>query len=261
LKQEAPAKLVKSAIRTVALFSVFAEAGRPLSLGELAARLEAPKSSCYELLQTLIHLGYIMAIDEGRSYYPSRRLHEVSEQINRFNPIKERIQNELKALRNLTGETVFICRLQGNKVAYLEVFEGTHAIRYTARVGDLKPIHASAAGKALLDGLDEDARDRLFAELALTRHNDNTLTEQKTLEANLAECRQQGIYTTSGENLPDVMDMAYPVKIRGRLLAIGLAGPIPRMESHFASYRGALMDTVKKVQTEDLPGPLAISAT
>lgn len=257
MKQEAPAKLVKSAIRTVALFNVFAEAGRPLSLGELAVRLEAPKSSCYELLQTLIHLGYVMAIDEGRGYYPSRRLYEVAEQINRFNPIKERIQNELKALRNLLGETVFIGRLQGNRVAYLEVFDGTHTIRYTAREGDLKPIHASAAGKALLDSLEGEARSRQFAELELTRRNENTLTAPEALEANLADCRQRGIYTTRGEDLPDVMDMAYPVRIRGRLLAIGLAGPMPRMESHFASYRQALMDTVEKVQAEDFSVPAA----
>lgn len=255
LKQEMPAKLVKSAIRTVALFATFAEAGRPLSLGEVAARLKAPKSSCYELLQTLIHLGYIHAIDEGRSYYPSRRLYEVAEQINRFNPIKERIQNELKALRNLLGETVFICRLQGTKVVYMEVYEGTHAIRYTAQVGNLKPVHASAAGKALLDSLDEEGRDKLFAEMSLARHSDNTITERQALETNLAQCREKGIYTTCGEDLPDVMDMAYPVRVRGRLLAIGLAGPMQRMESHFDSYREALMDTMKRIQTEDFVAP------
>ena len=162
MTQERPAKLVKSAIRTVALFNVFAEAGRPLSLGELAERMAAPKSSCYELLQTLIHLGYVIAIEEGRSYYPSNRLYEMAEQISRINPIKEKIQNELKALRNRTCETVFIGRLQGNNATYLEVFDGTHTIRYTARAGELKPVHACAVGKALLDSLEDEPRDRLI---------------------------------------------------------------------------------------------------
>ena len=73
---------------------------------------------------------------------------------------------------------------------------------------------------------------------------------------NLATCRERDIYTTCGEDLSDVMDMAYAVKIRGRLLAIGLAGPLSRMESHFDTYRQALMDTVSKVQGEDHAVPV-----
>ena len=243
-KTEAPPKLVKSAIRTIELFSVFADAKRPLSLAELAGKMGAPKSSCHELIQTLIHLGYIIAINEGRSYYPSRRLFEMAEQINTFNPIKEKIENQLKHLRDLTGETVFIGRLHGESVVYTEVFDGTHTIRYTARSGDVKSVHASALGKALLGSLDDADRNRLIGNLKLTRYNDNTITGKKALKDNLEQCRRLGVYTTVGEQFPDVMGMAFPVEVQGHLLAIGLAGPINRMEQNFTTYRKALMAAV-----------------
>ena len=247
MKNEGSIKQVKSAIRTIALFDVFAELKRPMSLGELAARMNVPKSSCHELLQTLIQIGYIMVIDAGKSYYPSRRLFEMAEKINSFNPVKERVQSELKALRDLTGETVVIGRLQGNKVVYTEVFDGTHTIRYSARSGDLKAIHASALGKALLHSMDETVQRKLLAELKLTRFNANTITRKNELKENLDKCRLQGVYTTIGEHLADVMGIACPVLIQGYPLAIGIVGPIPRMQKNLENYSKALMDTVNRV--------------
>lgn len=245
-KDPAP-KLVKSAIRTLALFGVFADATRALSLGEIAARMDAPKSSCYELLQTLVHLGYIIALDGGKHYYPSRRLYELAEQINRFNPIKEKIQTQLKQLRDRTGETIIIGRLQGNSVVYTEVFDGTHTIRFTARSGDLGALHASALGKALLSTLEPTALDSLLDELDFEAFNEQTLPDKDALTANLTESRETGIYTAIGEHSTDVMALAAPVTIQGYQLAISVAGPISRVRQHADSYAMALQDTITRI--------------
>lgn len=242
-------KLVKSAIRTLSLFSVFADAGRALSLGDIAERMDAPKSSCYELLQTLVHLGYIIALDGGRHYYPSRRLYELAEQINRFNPIKEKIQTRLKQLRDRTGETVIIGRLQGNNVVFTEVFDGTHTIRYTARSGDIGTVHSSALGKALLASLEPEAKKRLLDELAFEIFNEQTLPDKNALEANLAQGKDDGIYTAIGEHSADVMALAVPVKIQGYQLAISIAGPISRVQPKAHDYARALKETIAEIST------------
>ena len=247
MNAETPPKLVKSAIRTVNLFAVFAEARRPLTLAEVAERMAAPKSSCYELIQTFVHQGYMFALDDGKSYYPSRRLYEMAAQINAYNPIKQKIEERLRRLRDTTGETVMIGRFQGKNVVYTEVFDGTHSIRYTARSGDLKSVHASALGKALLSALDEDGRKRTLASVKLTRYNDNTITDKKALAENLAQGEAQGVYTTVGEHLPDVMGMALPLQVQGYLLAVGLAGPLSRMEQHFATYAEALREVIREL--------------
>lgn len=240
MKNSDSTKMVKSAIRTIQLFSVFSEKKRPLSLAELSASMDAPKSSCFELVQTLIQLGYILVIDGGKSYYPSRRLFETAEQINQFNPIKEKVENELRRLRDATGETIFIGRFQGNQVVYSDVFEGTHAVRYTPNAGDLKAMHASALGKALLGSLDEAQQNQLITGLKLTRFNENTITRKKDLKENLMQCEAQGIYTSVGEHLVDVMGLSIPTKIQGHQLAIGMAGPIQRMQKNLKSYSQAL---------------------
>lgn len=247
IRKDAAPKLVKSAIRTLSLFAVFADAGRALSLGEVAERMEAPKSSCYELLQTLVHLGYIIALDGGRHYYPSRRLYELAEQINRFNPIKEKIETQLKQLRDRTGETVIIGRLQGNNVVYTEVFDGTHTIRFTARSGDLGALHASALGKALLSTLEPAALESLLDELAFEIFNERTLPDKEALHTNLAEGRESGIFTAIGEHSTDVMALAAPVKIQGYQLAISVAGPLSRVQENVDRYVTALQHTITQI--------------
>jgi len=173
----------------------------------------------------------------------------MAQQINQFNPIKEKVENELKRLRDVTGETVFIGRLQGNKVVYSDVFDGTHTVRYTATAGDLKAVHASALGKALLASLDETAQNQLITELKLTRFNENTITKKKDLKENLLQCEKHGLYTTLGEHLADVMGLAVPVKIQGNQLAIGMAGPIPRMQKNLKSYSQALKDAAGAINS------------
>lgn len=247
MKNNGSIKLVKSAVRTMELFSVFADARRPLSLGELAEGMGAPRSSVYELIQTLVHLRYILVIEEGKSYYPSRRLYDIAGQIYAFNPIKEKVQKELRRLRDKTGETVVIGRLQGDQVIYDEVFDGVHTIRYTARSGDLKSVHASALGKALLGALEEGVRQDLIRGLELTRFNDRTIGTEAALQANLEQCRREGVYTTEGEHMADVMGIAAPVNIQGHQLAVGMAGPIPRMRDNLASYTRALMEAVSRI--------------
>lgn len=243
-RKDAAPKLVKSAIRTLSLFAVFADATRALSLAEIAERMDAPKSSCYELLQTLVHLGYVIALDGGRHYYPSRRLYELAEQINRFNPIKEKTQAHLKELRDRTGETVIIGRLQGNSAVYSEVFDGTHTIRYTARSGDVGSLHSSALGKALLATLEPESREKLLDALAFEIFNEQTLPDKEALKANLAQSRDEGIYTAIGEHSADVMALAAPVRIQGYQLAISIAGPISRVKQHANAYATALRETI-----------------
>lgn len=250
MKNAGSPKLVKSAIRTMELFAAFAEAKRPLSLAEVAAALGAPKSSCHELIQTLVHLGYVLVIDDGKNYYPSRRLMDLGEQINRFNPIKQRVEDVLKRMRDETGETIFIGRIQGQQAVYNEVFDGTHVIRYTARAGDLKDLHVSSIGKALLASLDEGDREQLISRLSLQCFNEHTITQKAELLKHIQSGMETGVFTSVGESLPDVMGVAVPVRIQGHRLAFGLAGPVSRVEKNLPFYIRVLQEGQVEIQRQ-----------
>jgi len=231
---------VKTALRTLDVFEAFRVARTPLSLTELARVIGSPVSSCSALIHTLKGEGYLYHPGNGRKLYPTKRLLEQAQEIARHDPLLQRLLPALTDLRDETGETVILGKLQDDAVVYLELLEGLQTVRYTARAGDIKPLHASAIGKALLGTLPEAARERLLARITLSANTPHTITVADALRADLDAGRAAGLFVTRGENVVDVMALATVVAPQGEALGIALAGPLNRMETHFAAYSAAL---------------------
>ncbi|HSC96690.1 MAG TPA: IclR family transcriptional regulator [Burkholderiales bacterium] len=216
--------------RTLLMFEAFAGRGEPLTLSELARLLSIPVSTCFNLMRTLQARGYLYEVGGRKMFYPTARLLEKARAIASRDPIRAQLQPHLEALRDETGETVILGKRLGDEVVYLSVVEGVHSIRYTASVGDLKPLYSSAAGKALLGALPAPEREALVARLRLARVTAATITQRAQLLREIDQGVKRGWFTTRGENVADVMALAAPVNVGGDTVAVALAGPIHRME-------------------------------
>ena len=232
---------VKTAGRTLALFEAFRRARAPMTLTRLAAELGAPISSCHGLVRTLSARGYLYTSERTRTIYPTKRLFEIAETIARHDPILERVGPVLAELRDATGETVLLGRRQADAVLYLDVVEGRHTVRYSARPGDIKPLHSSAIGKALLGRLNAGERAALFARMPLARYTPATIIDIGALEADLATGTARGWFATRGENVADVMGMAVTADAGGEVLGLAVAAPLARAEANEAAYARALL--------------------
>lgn len=232
---------VKTAGRTLDLFETFAKAQTPLSLSELARALNAPPSSCFNLIRALQARGYLYSVQPRRQLYPTRRLFDVASAIAVGEPWMVRIEPILTRLRNQTHETVILGKRQGDRVVYLNIIEGPQSIRYTARAGDLKPLHSSSIGKALLGALDPTELADMLKQLTLNRVTEATITDHDTLLVNLDRGRKLGYFVTMGENVADVMAVATTVRLDSDVYGIAIAGPIHRMEDDLTRHVSALM--------------------
>ncbi len=232
--------MVKTAGRTLDVFEAFAAAKGPLTLSELARAIGAPVASCFGIVRTLEERGYLYGVRARRGLYPTKRLLEQARVIAAHDPLLDRLEGALAVLCERTGETVLLAKRSGDRAVYLDVLEGPQTVRYTARVGDLKPLHSSAVGKALLATLDDTERRRLLGRLPLVRVTPATITSRRALAADLAAGRGRGWYVTRGENVPDVMAVAVPVTLTDETFAIAVAGPMHRMAPH-ADRQGALL--------------------
>src|SRR3546814_11047957 len=113
-----------------------------------------------------------------------------------------------------------------------------------SRAGELKPIHASAIGKALLTTAPADERADLVKRVALPAVTGNTITGRDELLAEIAAAEARGWSQTRGENVADVMAIAVPFKVDGAAYAHAIAGPIGRMEPLAAIGRAACRERV-----------------
>lgn len=229
--------------RVLDIIEAFHAARRPLSLTELAGAIGAPKSSCHAIVATLVARGCLYTLARPRALYPTRRLHDLAWEILRHDPFIETALPQMEALRDASRETVIFGKRQGNAVVYLQVVEGTHPIRYSATPGEIKPLHSSAIGKAILAGLRESELRMLLQDLALPAVTEATLVDREAILADVAAGRRLGYQVTRGENVPDVWAVAASLAIHDETVAVAVAGPRHRMEGNLQECARLLVAT------------------
>lgn len=229
--------------RVIDIFEAFERAQKPLSLTALAEMAGIPKSSCHAIVGTLAARGYLYSLSRPRALYPTRRFFDLTGAIQAKDLFVERMLPMLERLRDASRETIILGKRQGDAVIYLQVVEGTHAIRYSAQPGEFKPLHSSAIGKALIGSLKEAELRAAVAARALPRITENTLTDQDALITDILESRRRGYFVTRGENVPDVWAVSAFLSLNAETLAVAIAGPRHRMEHNIAECAKLLVAT------------------
>ena len=232
---------VKTAVRTVNLFEVFSRRKGPMTLTQISESLSAPISSCHGLVRTLIGMGYLYTSEQTRAIYPTKRLLDIAQTIAAHDPVLESVVPLLKDLRDSSNETILLGRRQGDVILYLDVIEGAQTVRYSAGVGEMKPLHSSAIGKAFLGRLEPAERAAQIARLPLDLHTPNTIAERENLEADLTQGVAKGYFVTRGENVVDVMGLATTVEVFGDVFGVAIAAPLARMEAEETTQAARLL--------------------
>lgn len=227
---------VKTAVRTLDLFEVFARVQGPLSLTELANLLGSPASSTHALVKTLRQRGYVYVLEDRKLIFPTKRILAVSELIARSDPIIEIMQPEMKKLLAATDETIILGKRQGDYITYLDVMESSRSIRYSAKPGDIKPLHSSAIGKAMLSTLSDSELLAMARKIGLKKVTDTTIVTVDALMEDIQTSRERNLFITRGENVPDVMALAVCIKLGGEPVAVAITGPMERVSKKEAEY-------------------------
>lgn len=221
---------IKTADRTLDLIELFAREQRPLSLSDLAGLLSMPVSSAHGLVKTLQARGYLYELGRRQGYYPTRKLTTLAQAINAATPLLDTLAPELEGLRDATGETVVLAKRQGPQLTYLEVVPSRHGVRFSPAVGEVKALHCTATGKALLGAMPQADRAAFIATLTLDARTPVTITDPTVLLADIERGAKRGWHAIVGENIPDLMSIGAPLRIGDEIYALGLGGPTPRFK-------------------------------
>lgn len=241
---------VEAAVRALRIFEVFAFEGRPLSLAELTRCLDIPSSSCLLLIRTLRRRGYLYETSNRTGYYPTRRMLDHAVNIASHETIVERLTPTLAALRDRTEATIALSKLQGDHAIFLVVFNSPHTQRVRVTAGTLRPLHATATGKALIACMEPEDRQELLDRLTFTRFTPRTVIERPAFEAELQRMSERGWFSSERETLPDLASVSVPLQMGAESYAITISEPAYLMEKHLQDHVQALTQLATELRSE-----------
>jgi len=218
---------VKSATRTLDILEFVVGCGRPVGAAEIAAALAIPVSSLSYLLGTLVERGYLLR--SGRFLSPGPALSRLSPTAATA-ALGDRVHPVVRSVSLQLNETVSFFVRHGYEMEAIAGEVAAQALRYTIEVGRLVPLHAFAAGKAILATFEPAELEDYFSGTPLARFTGTTVTDEAVLRAEIAEIARTGTARTNAEYTPGIIGIGRAVLSGGSLLgAISVAIPAVRI--------------------------------
>jgi DNA-binding IclR family transcriptional regulator len=213
--------------RIAAIMDAFDQGEPVLTLSDLSAAANLPKSTVHRLVEQLRALGWLER-DCHNGYRIGMRLFELGGLAPQYNQLRDAAYPHLHALAAKTGLAVQLGVLDHCEVVYLEriVIGG---FELPTRLGGRMPAHCTGLGKAML-AFDDMAADVVLGS-TLARYTDHTITDAEALRVNLARVRASGVAFDLRESHDGLGCVAAPLRNSGRAIgAISVTGPLIRMD-------------------------------
>ena len=236
---------VKQITNLFALMDFFVRAKKPLSVREIVDEFSWPRSSVFNMVSTLVELGYLYQPVARGGYYPTSKWMSLARDISESQPLPESVHRLLVDLMNETGETISLTAPDGTNVVILDLVEATAVIRYTGDVGQRLPIHVTAAGKAILSQYSPSERAAVLRRVDFARHGDDRFASPEAVETDIENSRGNGWYVNLGSYAHDLAGIGVPFPFRNRRNAIVLGAPISRAEARVDALGQLLREKVE----------------
>ena len=239
---------VTALARGLEILRCFGENDLTLTNSEIADRTGLPKATISRLTHTLCELDYLAADNRAGTYRLSAGVLQLGFSVLAGMDIGDRAKQEMQALRDGPNSYITVALAEQHQLdaVYLATSNSREGVTLAIRVGSRLPIFHSAIGRAILVGMTEDDRERVY-EIARAESAEAEADGRAQVAEALAEFQAKGFCSGYGTWRSDVNGIAVPVYSLGGGLVYGLnvGGP---------SFR------VKKKQLETVYGPLLIKA-
>jgi DNA-binding IclR family transcriptional regulator len=235
-----------SAIQVIAraghILRALAEESRGLSLSDLAARVELPRSTVHRIITALESEGLVAAASPNGRYQLGPELFRLaagahSELGIDFRPV-------LRTLSAETNETVDLSVLIGDRVSFIDQVAAPQRLRAVSAIGASFPAHCTANGKALL-ACYSDAFLRRLLPAQLPAVTPNTITDREQLLEQIATIRSRGVAVDREEHTVGICAVGAALQdAHGPVAALSVPVPTQRFTGNEATLIEALLRAV-----------------
>lgn len=183
--------MINSVVKAIRILNLFSAAEPRLSLATISARMEMPKSTVHNLLNTLLAQGFIEKVD-GDHYALGAAPLSLTQRIRVNVEVRDPAAPLLRHLADVTHESVYLTVLDGDFALYIYAIESPQRLEARTAVGNRAHLHCTAVGKAMLAHLAEEECSAILARQGLPAFTPLTITDAALLAEELALTRRRG---------------------------------------------------------------------
>jgi DNA-binding IclR family transcriptional regulator len=142
--------------RAVEVFQLLHTLRKPTTVGEIARRLKAPRSTIYEIVNLFRAADMLETAGNGPAVFFGRAVYLYANDYFATHATLRLGQEEVRRLASLTGETCQLCMPVGNKYAVVAMEHSPRLFRIGSDVGVLVPIPWTASGRFFVAHMSRD---------------------------------------------------------------------------------------------------------
>lgn len=222
----------RSVERALTILRELAKSEDPVGISDLARRTGCSKSTVYLSLQTMRAMNFVVQDPGTERYGLGLAAAQLGGAARDNSRLVTALADPMSELAARSSEAVSLGVRAGDEVLFVKRFETTHALGTSIREGTRMPLHTSAAGKAILMGLDDNELRALFPDESLPVEGSNFVGNRTDLLNELVKARSAGYSTSEDEWRAGISAAAVPIVIGDEVVAsVSIAGPTSRFRA------------------------------
>ena len=203
------------------------------ALPAIVRDLGLPKTSAYVLLQSLLDVGYVRLLPNGKTYALGFKLYEIGTlAAGRIN-LRDLAMPHLVELRDAIDLTCHLGCLDGMEAFYLIKLQPTNNnLQINSWEGKRISLYSSGVGKVLLAWQPPEEQTRIVSQLHMEAITPHTITCPDVLLNHLADIRRRMWAMDNEEDGLGIRCVAMPVfSVDGRVsAAVSASGPLQQID-------------------------------
>ncbi|MEI4484883.1 helix-turn-helix domain-containing protein [Frigidibacter sp. MR17.14] len=243
--------IVKQAANVLDILEYFAREQRPASLAELSEHFGWPRSSCFNLIQTLAERGFLYEPKPRGGFYPSPRWLALAQEIASAEPLPEAALALTRDLAQLTAETIWIAAPSGQHAILMSVIQSKLAVRYMAEPGRRVPLHGTASGQAIMCQMGAAQQAAILRRAVFERYGSGSPMSIEEVEARIRTSLARGWFESASAFSQDLGGVSVPLPLGGKPFSVTVAGPLFRVLPRVGEIAAQMHATIGRHMGEE----------
>ncbi len=202
----------RTIMRAFEALDYISKADNGLTLTEVTEKLDIPKSSAFNIVQTLVGLNLVSESQyNNKKYVLGSKTYTLGMRYMENLNFVDVCKTYLNPLADELHRNCFVGILDNNKVLYVHKHVGLGAKLAVCDVGTRQELYFTGLGKVLLAFCEPEKRNQIINQITFTRRTSHTICTKEELYQELEKTRQRGYAVDNREVENHMLCFAAPI--------------------------------------------------